>query len=161
MDFLIEIHPGDGFLEGEIRFRISRSIAKSAIRISKSKSGFPNRTQPCELNLVPHHKPPHQLTPRQPLWTTRGLRSAVGTKDHVFHNGGKHRTDTNESTSSEELCSDFLQILSFDSAYAGSSSQPKTGMVRQGEDHCKHNKAKASVIRSSPFLFEARERVRE
>ena len=40
--FLIEIHPGDGFLEGEIRFRISRSIAKSEIRSSKSKSGFPN-----------------------------------------------------------------------------------------------------------------------
>ena len=31
LDFLIEIHPEDGFLGGEIRFRISRSIAKSRI----------------------------------------------------------------------------------------------------------------------------------
>ena len=45
-DFLIEIHPEDGFLRGEICFRISRSVAKSEIQISKSKSGFPNRTQP-------------------------------------------------------------------------------------------------------------------
>ena len=34
LDFLIEIHPEDGFLGEEIRFRI------------KSKSGFPNRTHP-------------------------------------------------------------------------------------------------------------------
>ena len=46
LDFSIEIHPEDGFLGGEICFRISRSIAKSEIRISKSKSRFPNRTQP-------------------------------------------------------------------------------------------------------------------
>ena len=46
LDFLIEIYPEDGFLGGEIRFRISRSIAKSEIWISKSKSRFPNRTQP-------------------------------------------------------------------------------------------------------------------
>ena len=46
LGFLIEIHTEDGFLESEIRFRISRSIAKSENRISKSKSGFPNRTQP-------------------------------------------------------------------------------------------------------------------
>ena len=46
LDSLIEIHPEDGFLQSEIRFRISRSIAQSQIRISKSKSGFPNRTQP-------------------------------------------------------------------------------------------------------------------
>ena len=46
LDFLIEIHPEDGFLRGEICFRISRSVAKSEIQISKSKSVFPNRTQP-------------------------------------------------------------------------------------------------------------------
>ena len=46
MDFLIEIHPEDGFLGGEIRFRISRSIGKSGFRFSKSKSGFLNRTHP-------------------------------------------------------------------------------------------------------------------
>ena len=44
LDYLIEIHPEDGFLGGEIRFRISRSIGKSGFR--KSKSGFPNRTHP-------------------------------------------------------------------------------------------------------------------
>ena len=32
LDFLIEIHPEDGFLGGEIRFRISRSIGKSEFR---------------------------------------------------------------------------------------------------------------------------------
>ena len=32
LDFLIEIHPEDGFLGGEIRFRISRSIEKSGFR---------------------------------------------------------------------------------------------------------------------------------
>ena len=37
LSFLIEIHTEDGFLESEIRFRISRSIAKSKIRISKIK----------------------------------------------------------------------------------------------------------------------------
>ena len=31
-DFLIEIHPEDGFLGGEIRFRISDSIGKSGFR---------------------------------------------------------------------------------------------------------------------------------
>ena len=46
LDFLIEIHPEDGFLGGEIRFRISRSIGKSGLRFWKSKSGFPNRTHP-------------------------------------------------------------------------------------------------------------------
>ena len=35
LGFLIEIHTEDGFLESEIRFRISRSIAKSEIRITK------------------------------------------------------------------------------------------------------------------------------
>ena len=44
--FLLKIHPEDGFLGGEIRFRISHSIAKSEIWISKSKSGFPNRKEP-------------------------------------------------------------------------------------------------------------------
>ena len=44
LDFLIEIHPEDGFLGGEIRFRISRSIAKSETRIS-----IPNRTHPIVL----------------------------------------------------------------------------------------------------------------
>ena len=44
MDFVIEIHHEEGILGGEIRFRISRSIAKSEIRISKSKFGFPNRS---------------------------------------------------------------------------------------------------------------------
>ena len=34
LDFLIEIHPEDGFLGGEIRFRISRSIGKSGFRFS-------------------------------------------------------------------------------------------------------------------------------
>ena len=38
LDFLIEIHPEDGFVGGEIRFRISRSIAKSEIRISQSNA---------------------------------------------------------------------------------------------------------------------------
>ena len=53
MDFVIEIQQGNGFLRGEIRFRISRSITKSEIRISKSKSGFPNRTQPLfECNAL-------------------------------------------------------------------------------------------------------------
>ena len=46
LDFLIEIHPEDGFLGGEIRFRISRSIGKSRFRFWKSKSGFLNRTHP-------------------------------------------------------------------------------------------------------------------
>ena len=32
LDFLIEIHPEDGLLGGEIRFRISRSVGKSALR---------------------------------------------------------------------------------------------------------------------------------
>ena len=32
LDFLIAIHPGDEFLRGEIRFRISRSIGKSGFR---------------------------------------------------------------------------------------------------------------------------------
>ena len=32
LDFLIEIYPEDGFLGGEIRFRISRSIGKSGFR---------------------------------------------------------------------------------------------------------------------------------
>ena len=35
LGFLIEIHNEDGFLESEIRFQISRSIAKSENRISK------------------------------------------------------------------------------------------------------------------------------
>ena len=35
LGFLIEIHTEDGFLESEIRFRISRLIAKSEIRISQ------------------------------------------------------------------------------------------------------------------------------
>ena len=35
LGFLIEIQTEDGFIESEIRFRISRSIAKSEIRISK------------------------------------------------------------------------------------------------------------------------------
>ena len=47
--FLIEIHPEDGFLGGQIRFRISRSIGKSGFRFWKSKSGFPNRTHPLFL----------------------------------------------------------------------------------------------------------------
>ena len=38
LDFLIEIHPKDGFLGGKISFRISRSIAKSEIRISQSNA---------------------------------------------------------------------------------------------------------------------------
>ena len=46
LDFLIEIHPEDGFLGGEIRFRISCSIGKSGFRFGKSKSRFPNRTHP-------------------------------------------------------------------------------------------------------------------
>ena len=49
LDFLIEIHPEDGFLGSEIRFRISRSIGKSRFRFWKSKSGFPNRTHPKTL----------------------------------------------------------------------------------------------------------------
>jgi len=36
LEILIEIHHEDGFLAVEIRFRISRVIAKSKIRISKS-----------------------------------------------------------------------------------------------------------------------------
>ena len=40
--FLNEIHPEDGLLEGEICFRISRSIGKSEIRISKSNSAMYN-----------------------------------------------------------------------------------------------------------------------
>ena len=47
--FLIEIHPEDGFLGGQIRFQISRSIGKSGFRFWKSKSGFPNRTHPLFL----------------------------------------------------------------------------------------------------------------
>ena len=34
--FLIEIHPEDGFLRGEIRFQILRLNAKCKIRISQS-----------------------------------------------------------------------------------------------------------------------------
>ena len=46
LDFLIEIHPEDGFFGGEIRFRILRLIGKSRFRFKKSKSGFPSRTHP-------------------------------------------------------------------------------------------------------------------
>ena len=46
LDFLIEIHPVDGFLRGEIHFRISRWMGKSGFRFWKSKSGFPNQTHP-------------------------------------------------------------------------------------------------------------------
>ena len=46
LDFLIEIHPDDGFLGGEVHFRISCSIGKSGFRFSKSKSGFPNQMHP-------------------------------------------------------------------------------------------------------------------
>ena len=52
LDFLIEIHPEDGFLRGEICFWISRLIAKSKIRVSKSKSRFPNRMQPYYLFIL-------------------------------------------------------------------------------------------------------------
>ena len=45
----------------------------------------------------------------------------------------------------EELYTDFLQILSFNSAYAGSSSLPKTGMARPGGDHYKHNEESTSL----------------
>ena len=38
LDFLIEIHPENGFLGGKIRFRISRSITKSEIPISQSNA---------------------------------------------------------------------------------------------------------------------------
>ena len=44
--FLNWIHPEDGFLGDEIRFRIWRSIGKSRFRFWKSKCGFPNRTHP-------------------------------------------------------------------------------------------------------------------
>ena len=46
LDFLIEIHPGDRFLGGGIRFRISCSFAKSEIR------KFPNRTQGRGFNWI-------------------------------------------------------------------------------------------------------------
>ena len=53
VDFLIEIHPEDGLLGGEICFRISRSIGKSGFRFWKSKSRFPNRTHPkCPNSLT-------------------------------------------------------------------------------------------------------------
>ena len=42
----MQIHPENGFLRDEIRFRVSRLIAKSEVRISKSKSGFPKQTHP-------------------------------------------------------------------------------------------------------------------
>ena len=51
VDFNYEIHSEDGFLRGQIRFRDSRSIAKSEIRISKSKSRFSNQTQPTVYGL--------------------------------------------------------------------------------------------------------------
>ena len=54
LDFLIEIHPEDGFLGGEIRFWISCSIGKSGFRFCKSKSGFPNRTHPKSTNMICH-----------------------------------------------------------------------------------------------------------
>ena len=42
----IQIYPEDGFLRDEIRFRISCLIPKPEVRISKSKSGFPNQKHP-------------------------------------------------------------------------------------------------------------------
>ena len=45
LDLLVEIHPEERFLGGKICFWILRLIADSKIQISKSKSGFPNRTQ--------------------------------------------------------------------------------------------------------------------
>ena len=51
-NFCVGGYPEDGFLGGEMRYRISRSIAKSEVRISKSKSGFPNRTQPWSKKII-------------------------------------------------------------------------------------------------------------
>ena len=45
LDLLVEIHPEERFLGGKICFWILRLIVDSKIQISKSKSGFPNRTQ--------------------------------------------------------------------------------------------------------------------
>ena len=57
LDLLIEIHPEDGFLESEIHFRILRSISKSEILFTKSKSGFPNRLQPnCNCSGYLHRE---------------------------------------------------------------------------------------------------------
>ena len=53
MDFLIEIHREDEFLGGEIRFRISRLIAKSETRISNLNPDFPvERNLWCTLHLL-------------------------------------------------------------------------------------------------------------
>ena len=41
LDFPIEIHPEDGFLGGEIRFRISRSIGKSDLDMEHLNPDFP------------------------------------------------------------------------------------------------------------------------
>ena len=55
LGFLIEIYTDDGFLESEIRFRISRSIANSEIQISQSNAtrGFLG----SPLGNPPHRKP--------------------------------------------------------------------------------------------------------
>ena len=52
LDFVIEIHPEDGFLGGEIRFRISRSIAKSEIRISQSNATLVFNTRSSPSNKL-------------------------------------------------------------------------------------------------------------
>ena len=53
LDFLIEIHREDEFLGGEIRFRISRLIAKSETRISNLNPYFPvERNLWCTLHLL-------------------------------------------------------------------------------------------------------------
>ena len=53
LDFLIEIHREDEFLGGEIRFRISRLVAKSEIRISNLNPDFSiERNLWCTLHLL-------------------------------------------------------------------------------------------------------------
>ena len=46
LGFLIEIHTEDGFLESEIRFGFRVHLQNPKTGFQKSKSGFPNRTQP-------------------------------------------------------------------------------------------------------------------
>ena len=49
--FFTEIHLEDGFLEGEIRFRISRLITKSKIPISKSNRDLLIKTKETKTGM--------------------------------------------------------------------------------------------------------------
>ena len=47
-----KIHPEDGFLEGENRFWISRSIGKSGFRFSNLNPDFPIERTPSDSKII-------------------------------------------------------------------------------------------------------------